>query len=340
MEYLHFIITPLITLCMYYLFERYAGSLGLVDHPNDRSSHSKPILRGFGIGMYVSILISLSAFYPSLISDYRFFFVATTMIVILGLFDDIKNSSFILKMLVIAVSFWIASLNGFLITNLGYYFGYEIILNESFLAIFFTLFSIMAFTNAFNLIDGLDGLSGLLALIILCSFFYIGYINHDQFLIIIPVFFIISILVFLIFNWHPASIFMGDSGSLMIGFVISMLGIKSLDYIEPVAIFYITALPILDSLIVFTRRIFHGNSPFSPDKSHLHHILLFCLDGNVPKTVIMIALVQTIFSIVGVFWIIKVDDSFIPLFGFTILLVLLYKLLTTRYLIQKIKQIK
>lgn len=79
---------------------------------------------------------------------------------------------------------------------------------------------------------------------------------------------------FLLFNWYPAKIFMGDSGSLFLGFVISVIATMSLKYIHPVAVLYLAALPIMDTLIVMVRRMRRGMSPFTPDKTHMHHILL------------------------------------------------------------------
>ena len=122
--------------------------------------------------------------------------------------------------LVIVYSFLYAE--GFLITNLGVFLGVSLNLNLM-LAILFTILAIVAFTNAFNLIDGLDGLSGLIAIIIFLSFLVIGIKNNDQFLITIPILFITSLVVFLFYNWYPAKVFLGDSGSLMIGFTISLM---------------------------------------------------------------------------------------------------------------------
>jgi UDP-GlcNAc:undecaprenyl-phosphate GlcNAc-1-phosphate transferase len=145
--------------------------------------------------------------------------------------------------------------------------------------------------------------------------------------------------VFLFVNWHPAKIFMGDSGSLMIGFVISALGIHALNYIEPISILYIAAFPIFDSLIVFFRRISKGNSPFAPDRSHLHHIVLDQFDGNIPKTVVAIVVIQIVFSAVGVFLVAQVEDSFFSLVVFVSLLFTLYKISSHFYFSQKKEQL-
>jgi UDP-GlcNAc:undecaprenyl-phosphate GlcNAc-1-phosphate transferase len=128
---------------------------------------------------------------------------------------------------------------------------------------------------------------------------------------------------------------MGDSGSLMIGFVISALGIHALNYIEPISILYIAALPIFDSLIVFFRRISKGNSPFAPDRSHLHHIVLDQFNGNVTKTVMTIAMIQISFSAVGLLLVAQVEDSFVPLVVIVALLLSTYKLSSNLYFSQE-----
>jgi len=187
----------------------------------------------------------------------------------------------------------------------------------------------VVFTNAFNLIDGIDGLSGLIAIIIFSSFLIIGIKNNDQLLITIPILFITSLSVFIFYNWHPAKVFLGDSGSLMIGFVISILGVISLSYIEPISILYIASVPIIDFLFVTFRRILAGASIFKADKLHCHHILLAYFDNNVKKTVITISSFQFILSISGLFYIAKVNDSFWSLLLFIFIFLGIYFFLNT-----------
>ncbi|KAB7881993.1 hypothetical protein GA417_13805, partial [Poseidonibacter ostreae] len=138
----------------------------------------------------------------------------------------------------------------------------------------FTMFALAGFTNALNLIDGLDGLAGSVSIIILSTFLYIGYINQDQLIIILTSTTITALCAFMLFNWNPASIFMGDSGSLFLGFIISLVAVISIQYIHPITILYLAAIPILDTIVVSIRRIRKGLYPFSPDKTHIHHILL------------------------------------------------------------------
>jgi UDP-GlcNAc:undecaprenyl-phosphate GlcNAc-1-phosphate transferase len=123
---------------------------------------------------------------------------------------------------------------GFIITNLGVFIGANLELSLVG-GIVFSALCIMTFTNAFNFIDGLDGLSGLISVIIFSSFLVIGIMNNDKLLVTIPILFITSLAVFIFYNWHPAKVFLGDSGSLMIGFTIALMAIRSLSYIEPIS---------------------------------------------------------------------------------------------------------
>lgn len=183
------------------------------------------------------------------------------------------------------------------ISSLGHYLGYDAAL--PFILIFpFTFFAIAGFTNALNLIDGLDGLAGTVSLIIMITFLAIGITYHDPMIISLSASFIAALGAFLLFNWNPANIFMGDSGSLTLGFVIAILSILSLHYTTPTSILFVIALPILDTFIVMTRRIQRGQSPFKADKNHIHHFL-YNVKGNIRFTVILLVSIQAIFSIIG-----------------------------------------
>lgn len=317
----------LITILTYQLFIRFAKRINLLDVPNSRSSHRLPVVRGFGAVIFFSIGITLVVFKSFLIADHLNLLIAVLLIGLLGLVDDIKSTKPIIKISTLTLCYLFLYTEGFLILNLGSYLGLEIKLHLI-LAFIFSLLSIVAFTNAFNLIDGLDGLSGLVAAIIFLTFFSIGLNNEDRFLTTTSVLFITSLLIFIFYNWHPAKVFLGDSGSLMIGFVISLLAVRSLNYIQAISILYITAVPIIDFLFVTIRRLLNGSSIFIADRSHCHHILLSYFKGNVKKTVILISIFQTLSCLFGIIFIAKVNDSFLALVLFVLLFVIIYKFLT------------
>jgi len=316
----------LVTYFAYQLLIKFANKVNLIDLPNSRSSHVLPTIRGFGIVLCIGIGITLFVFNQDLFIEHTSLLTAVLLVGILGLVDDVVGTNPFIKIATLIMVYTFLYAEGFLITNLGVFLGVDLNLNLT-LAILFTIMAIVAFTNAFNLIDGLDGLSGLIAIIIFLSFLVIGIKNNDQFLITIPILFITSLSVFIFYNWHPAKVFLGDSGSLMIGFTISLMAIRSLSYIEPISILYITAVPIIDFLFVTIRRLLDGVSIFKADRLHCHHILQSYFNNSVRKTVIVIAVFQILFSSFGLVFVSEVNDSFTALTLFTLIFFIIFNLL-------------
>ena len=204
--------------------------------------------------------------------------------------------------------------------------GEEIYINGVFAYIFLT-FAIIGFVNAVNLIDGIDGLSSIVGIIILSSFLYIGIKYNNQFLIYIPAIYIMSIMGYLCFNWSPAKIFMGDNGSLTLGFVIAIVAIYTvnLHYITPISTIMLAGVPILDTFLVMSRRIISGKNPFVADRLHMHHIILKQQRNNTRRTVLLLGLLQMIFSYIGLGF--KSRDDILILVLFFMLYILFYFIL-------------
>ena len=294
---LKLIFTFLLSFIFIKLIIKHSLKLRLVDIPNERSSHNKITPRGAGIGFGFAFFISILLFDYILFLENWLVFLGIFLVFLVGIFDDHKDASPKAKFYIIFLATFLLYLDDITISSLGVFFGVDITL--WYFALPFTMFALAGFTNALNLIDGLDGLAGIISFIILSTFLYIGYIYTDELIINICSVTMISLLAFFIFNWNPAKIFMGDSGSLFLGFIISIVAVLSLKYIHPVTVFYIAALPILDTLIVMVRRKRKGLSPFTPDKTHIHHILLNFFEKRVKKTVLFLALMQTLFSLFG-----------------------------------------
>lgn len=250
-----------------------ASNIGLVDVPNKRSAHKIAVPRGAGIvfGFVFILGILIFYFFNNNTFTHTYILLSLFLVYFIGIYDDIKDTSSSLKFLFIIIAACIAYFDGFAITSLGNYFGYE--LSLGYLSLPFTIFAVVGFTNALNLTDGLDGLAGTISIIMLLGLMFIGVTHDDATLIFIPLLLIASLLSFLLFNWFPAKIFMGDSGSLFLGFTISILSIYALEYINPVSILFLAAIPMLDTLIVMRRRKQRKQSLFVADKNHLHHIL-------------------------------------------------------------------
>lgn len=279
------------------LLIRFAPALGLVDVPNHRSIHNHVTPRGAGIGMVLAVMISDIVMLNAIVYSHIATFIAIFLVFIVGVLDDYRDTTPKMKFFVIFFAVFLLSIDNIVITSLGNFFGHNIPLG--WFAIPFTMFAVAGFTNALNLSDGLDGLAGSLSIVILATLCVIGIKYNDPFIVSLSLSFIAAISAFMWFNWNTAKIFMGDSGSLTLGFVIALLSIKALTYIQPSAILFIAALPIIDTLIVMVRRKRNGKSMFTPDKLHMHHILLHFFNGNVRKTVILLVLLQLGFSIVG-----------------------------------------
>jgi len=274
----------------------HAAALRLVDEPNHRSVHEHPVPRGAGIAFVGVALCDILVFHFDMMRDHIPLLLSLLMVLGVGILDDRHEAAPRLKFMVIGLATLALWDGGMLIDEEGKYFGFDI--RFGWLGLPFTFFALAGFTNALNLVDGLDGLAGTISLVILLAFGFLGMKHGDALLIWFSLAFSASLTVFLFFNRNPASVFMGDSGSLTLGFLISLLSIRALEYLPSVSILYIGAVPLIDTLTVMIRRRKHGRSASAPDRCHLHHLLLK-RTGNVSKTVLMLGSAQILFTIVG-----------------------------------------
>lgn len=275
----------------------YAPHFGLIDIPNNRSIHQKQTPRAAGLGFFLAVASVFPFFHLDIVLSYPWTFVAIIVIFLIGILDDHHDTSANTKFLIIILATVFLYFDGIVICNVGTFFGYPLALG--WFALPFTIFAVVGFTNALNLIDGLDGLAATVSLVILGALFWVGYVNDDSFITVISSVFIATLLAFLIYNWHPASIFMGDSGSLILGFVIALLAVKSLAYLPAVSILFVAAVPILDTVIVMVRRKIRGRSMFSADRCHIHHILRHFFAEDTRKTVLFLGVLQVVYSLTG-----------------------------------------
>ena len=316
----------LISILLNKLLINYSYKLKLIDKPNHRSLHKVEKSRAGGLSIFTSFIVGLILFNMN-ISLY--ILIAFFIVFLLGIYDDIKNLSSKIKFIWLMVSATFLYFDGFYISSLGTFFGLDFYM-PNLIAYLFLLFAVVGFINAMNLIDGLDGLSSGIAIVILVAFTYLGFKYNDSFLLNTSLILMFSLLGFLFFNWYPSKIFMGDTGSLTLGFVIVVLSIHSINqnYVSAVSILLLTAVPILDTLIVMTRRIVQKQNPFSPDKTHIHHIILRQQSNNVKRTTIILIYLQMIFTYIGLGF--KARDDIYILGVFIMLFLLFYLLLTNK----------
>ncbi len=298
-----------------------ALKLGLVDVPNARSMHVRHHPRGAGIGFFLAVALVEPFFHFDLLTSHALSLLAILAVFVVGLLDDHQDTAPNTKFIVIGLAALMVYFDGISIATLGSYLGFDISLG--WVALPFTIFAIVGLTNALNLIDGLDGLAGSVSVIILAALLSIGYSYDDTFMMVISGAFIAGLLAFLIYNWNPASIFMGDSGSLTLGFVISVLATKATDYVHPVTVLFLIAIPLMDTIIVMVRRKRHGKSMFAADKTHLHHVLYNFFNRSSKKTVLFLATLQAIYSITAL-QIVESADQTMSLLLFALNVVAMY----------------
>lgn len=258
----------------------------LYDEPDDiRKFHQQPIPSLGGLGIFVGFILSilLTVNFSSDAPEFQSYVAAFLFIFFLGIKDDIivlsANKKFFGQILVACLLIYKANL---VINNMHGLFGVYSI--TPFCSYALTIFAMVVIINSFNLIDGVDGLAGGVGLISSLVFAIFFLVNRQIPYAVLGFTFAASLLAFLYYNFHPAKIFMGDTGSLMIGLVNSILVIKFIQSgsnytVHPVSCapavgFGVLLLPLMDTLRVFSIRIIHGRSPFSPDRNHIHHLLL------------------------------------------------------------------
>lgn len=278
----------------------------LFDFPEARKIHKKPIPSLGGIGIFAGLIITLLYFFPLLNSQVElyYFILAFLIIFFFGVIDDLIGLSAQKKLFGQIIVTLLLSIKGnILITDMhGFLFLDQIGGATSKLL---TIFSMIVIINAFNLIDGIDGLAATISIITATAFSIFFVLNNEMFYSLVGFTFVASTSAFLIFNFSPAKIFMGDTGSLLCGVVNAILAIHFIEAAgdfknfvipsSPAIAFGILIMPLLDTLRVFFIRIVHGRSPFSPDRNHLHHILLD--RGLSHKTVTLLISLMAIFFI-------------------------------------------
>ena len=289
-----------ITLMSVPVITTFARKYRLVYVPNQRSSHSIPVPALGGVAIYAGFMISfLLLRYAGYLESFKVSLVIL-LIFVIGLVDDLKDLRAWWKMIAFIVLASIISLSqGLSITNLHGFLSISSI--NGIFSFIITVFVILSILNAINLIDGVDGLAGALGIFILSVLSWIFYkTNHLDYLILtLPM--ILALFAFLIFNiWgRNFKIFMGDSGSLMLGMVISISLIRFMQLkhhevseaitVSPVTAFSLVIVPMFDMIHVFIKRILKGRSPFHPGKEHIHHTYIKLGFSHRSVTMILVA---------------------------------------------------
>jgi UDP-GlcNAc:undecaprenyl-phosphate GlcNAc-1-phosphate transferase len=279
-----FILSITVALTVTFMTRKLAAKYRIGEYPDKRKVHRgfMPHMGGFGIfagfvsGIAISALLDPICF-QTLISKYAGILIASAMIIALGAYDDLKGLNAPKKFCgqFIAVTVIIAM--GCKIETIYNPFGPNI--NLGVFSIPITYLWLIGVSNAVNLLDGLDGLAAGVSVIVTAIFLIIACQNNDAATIVITISLLAGLLGFLKFNYYPASIFMGDTGSLFLGLILAALSIRAFET-QPGNISILVpvialAIPIGDTSIAFFRRLNKGRHPFKPDKDHLHHRLIY-----------------------------------------------------------------
>lgn len=250
--------------------------IGAVDKPNARKVHTKIMPRMGGLAIYVSFFVVLFLS-QSMTQQLLGLFLGGTVLVIVGIIDDMKDIPAKVKLCGQIVAACIVVAFGVRVDFMTNFFHGD----TFFLSVFsipVTIIWIVSIINAVNLIDGLDGLAAGISIIAAITMAIVGYASGQTAMASMAMILIGATLGFLRYNFHPAKIFMGDTGSMFLGYslaVFAVLGVaKSFTLLSLVTPILVLAIPILDTLFAIIRRKMNHKPIFKPDKHHLHHCLL------------------------------------------------------------------
>ncbi|MGD0492630.1 MAG: MraY family glycosyltransferase [Steroidobacteraceae bacterium] len=247
----------------------------IIDRPGVRKVHAAPIPRVGGLAMAVGVLVA-AALAIRLQPQDRWFLVAGAVLVVFGALDDRFDLDYRVKLLgqLIAVGIVVILAN----VQVHAITLDDRVMLPGWISLPLTVFFLVGVTNAVNLADGLDGLAGGTTFLCLCAVALLSSVGDQSAGTALCLTFAGAVLGFLRFNTYPASVFMGDAGSQLLGFAIGVLSVRATQnpasQVSAAIPILLLALPILDTLSVMVQRIGEGRSPFSADKNHIHHKLL------------------------------------------------------------------
>ena len=274
------VVALLISLVSTPVVKNLAAKVGAVDVPKDnRRMHDHPIPRMGGLAIFFGFVLSVLIF-AELTPQLRGMLLGASIIVVLGIFDDIYALKALPKLFVQIAAALVAVCSGNVIEALSNpnIFSSDPYWELGILKIPFTVLWIVAITNAVNLIDGLDGLACGVSTISSMTLLVIALVMEEPDVAILMAALSGACIGFLPYNLNPARIFMGDTGSTFLGFILAVVSIQGLfkfyTIISFAVPFLMLGLPIFDTCFAILRRVSHGQSPMAPDRGHIHHRLI------------------------------------------------------------------
>ncbi|MGF1684930.1 UDP-N-acetylglucosamine--undecaprenyl-phosphate N-acetylglucosaminephosphotransferase [Photobacterium minamisatsumaniensis] len=291
-----------------FLLRKFAKRIGLVDKPNSRKHHQGAVPLVGGIAICVCLAQYLY-YRPELLNDSGLYIFCIVTLTIVGAIDDKFDVDFKLRLLLQgALSLCMIYFAGLELNTLGNLLGFGHIKLGA-LGYVITILAVVGAINAFNMVDGIDGLLGGLSIVTFGALAYILYFDGRPALGYILLIIIVAIIPYILLNLgafgRRRKVFMGDAGSMIIGFtVIWMLLLASQGGhkppLRPVTALWLIAVPLMDMVAIMIRRIRRGDSPFKPDREHLHHVFQR-LGLNSVQTLITICSIASAFAIFGIY---------------------------------------
>ncbi len=321
--FLMVIVTFLTSVVLMPIIKYVAIHVNAMDYPNERKVHKTPMPRLGGVAIFLSFLVGYMLFANGSVRMLSIL-IASFVIVLMGIFDDINPIKARYKLIVQIVAACITTFYGNIVLNDLSLFGLTLTFPVP-INYIITIFVIVAITNALNFIDGLDGLASGISCIYFATIAVIAGILNTMGGLDVTLSLIMfgATMGFLAYNFPPATIFMGDSGSQFLGFiiaVISLLGFKGTTITSLIVPLCILAIPIFDVALAIFRRLLKGEGIMKADKEHFHHQLLK-MKFTQRKTILIIYAINIVFSIVSIFYVL--GDNQIAIIIYLLLMILL-----------------
>lgn len=329
-EIIYMIVIPfLFVLAIIPFIRKVANHVGALDIPDSRKVHSKPMPRLGGLGIFMGFLLGYILF-GSMSLRMNAILIGSFIIIVTGIMDDIKPIPAKVKLLFQIIAASVVAFYGEILLHDLSAFGFYI--NFGNLSYVITILFIVGIINCINLIDGLDGLAAGLSSIyfITIGIVIVGWKHTFGLDAIITFIMLGSTLGFLCHNFNPAKIFMGDSGSMFLGYmiaVIALLGFKNVTVTTLLAPICLLAIPIMDTLFAILRRLVNKKPLTEPDKEHLHHQLL-SLNLSHRNVVLVIYALDILFAVAMLVYMLVDATIGIIIYAILFIVVLLFVMKT------------
>lgn len=321
--FLDLFFTFFIAFAILFLMRKVARRVGLVDKPSERKLHSGSIPLVGGISICITIVNYIYS-HPGMINHANLYMLCICGLTLVGALDDRFDLSVKIRMLVQAlISVAMIYFANAELYSLGNLFGFGAI-ELGMLSVLITVFAVIGCINAFNMVDGIDGLLGGLSIVTFGSVGILLSLSSEQSLSYLCLLLVVCMIPYILMNLglvgHKRKVFMGDAGSMMIGFTVIWLLIGASQtegnpMIRPVTALWLIAVPLMDMVSIMIRRVKQGKSPFKPDRDHLHHICQR-LGFSSLQTLSLICFIASVFAGIGILGEILLFPEYVMFYGF------------------------